>query len=534
MAKRMLINALFSDECRVAIVDDKNNLLELDIERADLQQLKGNIYKASITRIEPSLQAAFLDIGSNRNGFLQINDINSAYYFPEDPESTSKRRRPHIQDVLKQGQDLIVQVVKDEREAKGATLTTNLSIPGRYLVLMIGNQRGGVSRKIQDEGQRRRLKQAIQGLKVPAGMGVIVRTAGINKSPVELQKDLDALVETWLEIIKKCEQPEDPIVLYREANLALRTIRDYLSSDIDEILIDNKEVYEQAIEFTKKLLPGVESRISHYDKPQPLFASFAIERQIEETVAQEVTLPSGGSIVINATEAVVAIDVNSGRATSQADVEHTAFLTNKEAAEVIAKQLKLRDLGGLIVIDFIDMFDRKHRTTVEKTLKEHAKNDKAKIEILRISKFGLLEMSRQRMKSALVTQSHLTCPQCRGRGRVRSPESSALEALRKVQSSAFAGGIKCIKIHMHPVAAMMLLNDKRAEISEFETKSETRILIYPDNRKRTGEYEIELINDRGKTQKTGNKGNSKRKNYSRNRRRNYKGNRRRNAPANPA
>ncbi len=532
MAKRMLINALFPDECRVAIIDSSNNLLELEIERADLRQLKGNIYKAPITRIEPSLQAAFLDIGSNRNGFLQINDINSAYYFPKEKEETKKRKRPHIQDVLKQGQDLIVQVVKDEREAKGATLTTNLSIPGRYLVLMIGNQRGGVSRKIQDEGQRRRLKQAIQGLKVPAGMGVIVRTAGINKSANELQKDLDALVETWLDIIKKCEEPTKPIVLYREADLALRTIRDFLTSDIDEILIDNKNVYNEAIEFTKKLLPGVESRISHYDKPQPLFASYGIERQIEETVAQEVTLPSGGSIVINSTEAIVAIDVNSGRATSQSDVEHTAFLTNKEAAEVIAKQLKLRDLGGLIVIDFIDMFDRKHRAVVEKTLKDHAKYDKAKIEILRISKFGLLEMSRQRMKSALVTQSHLTCPQCKGRGRIRSPESSALEALRKVQSSAFAGGIKCIKLNMHPVAAMMLQNDKRAQIAEFELKSNTKILIYPDSRKRTGDYEIELISDRGDSQKSGIR--PKRKNFNRNRRRNYKGNRKRNTPATPA
>ena len=500
MAKRMLINALYPDECRVAVVED-DRLIELEIERADQVQLKGNVYKAAITRIEPSLQAAFLDIGSNRNGFLQINDINRAYFFPKSQE-ISEKRRPAIQEVLQAGQELVVQVVKDERAAKGATLTTNLSIPGRYLVLMIGNQRGGVSRKIQDEGQRKKLRQAIQSLKVPAGMGVIVRTAGINKSPIELQRDLNALIDHWQRIITQSKLPGGPIVLYQEASLAIRTIRDYLTADIDEILIDNKEIYDHACQFASKMVPGIESKIQFYDKPQPLFASYHIERQIEETVAQEVTLPSGGSIVINVTEAVVSIDVNSGRSTGQSDVEHTAFQTNKEAAEVIAKQLKLRDLGGLIVIDFIDMLDRKHKAIVEKTIKDFARGDKAKIEITRISRFGLLEMSRQRLKSSLVSHSHLTCPQCEGRGRIRSPESSALEALRKIQSSAFAGGVNEIRIHMNPIPAMLLLNDKRATIADFENRSNTRIIIFPDNRKKAGEYEIELVTPRGETTST--------------------------------
>ena len=500
MAKRMLINALYPDECRVAVAED-DNLIELEIERAGNAQLKGNIYKAAITRVEPSLQAAFLDIGSNRNGFLQINDINRAYYFPRNEDQNDKRR-PSIQEVLQAGQELVVQVVKDERAAKGATLTTNLSIPGRYLVLMIGNQRGGVSRKIQDEGQRKRLRQAISSLKVPAGMGVIVRTAGINKSPIELQRDLDALVDHWLKIINQTKTPGGPILLYQEASLAIRTIRDYLTSDIDEILIDNKEIYDHACQFAAKMVPGIESKIQFYDKPQPLFASYYIERQIEETVAQEVILPSGGSIVINVTEAVVSIDVNSGRSTGQSDVEHTAFQTNKEAAEVIAKQLKLRDLGGLIVIDFIDMIDRKHKAIVEKTIKDFARGDKAKIEIGRISKFGLLELSRQRLKSALVNHSHVTCPQCEGRGRIRSAESSSLEALRKIQSSAFAGGVSEIRVHMNPVPAMLLLNDKRSTITDFERRSNTRIIIFPDNRKKAGEYDIELITQKGETTNT--------------------------------
>ncbi|MCB0324930.1 MAG: Rne/Rng family ribonuclease [Bdellovibrionales bacterium] len=494
MARRMLINALYPEECRVAVAEE-DKLLELEIERSDQGQLKGNIYKAPITRIEPSLQAAFLDIGSNRNGFLQINDINPSY-FGESEQEGNGRHRPAIQDVLRARQHLVVQVVKDERAAKGATLTTNLSIPGRYLVLMIGNQRGGVSRKIVDEGQRRRLRQAVQGLKVPAGMGVIVRTAGINKSTIELQRDLDALLELWYEVVRRSLEPGGPKLLYQESNLAIRTIRDYLTSEIDEILIDEKQAYETAREFVRRIIPAYEARVKFFDRPQPLFSTFHLDAQVDEINQPEVILPSGGSIVINTTEAIVAIDVNSGRSTGQSDVEETAFATNKEAAEVIARQLRLRDLGGLIVIDFIDMTDRKHKQVVERVLKDSVRSDKAKIEVGRISKFGLLEMSRQRLKSSLVSQNNVDCPHCAGRGRVRTPESAALEVLRKIQSSAYAGGVSDIRVHMSPAAALLLLNQKRHMLTEFEQRTGTHILIYADGRKKPDEYELELVTGR--------------------------------------
>ena len=491
--RRMLINALYPEECRIAVADD-DRLVELEVERADHTQLKGNIYKASITRIEPSLQAAFLDIGSNRNGFLQINDIHPAYFNNYPPENSDGRnqRRSSIQDVLRPGQELVVQVVKDQRAAKGATLTTNLSIPGRFLVLMIGNQRGGVSRKIVDEGQRYRLRQAVQKLKIPPGMGIIVRTAGINRSSVELQRDLDGLLDIWFELLRRSFEPSSPRLLYQESDLAVRTIRDYLTNNIEEILIDEKNTFERACSFIQKVMPSFASRVVFFDKPQPLFSSFHLDAQIDQTSKPEVILPSGGSIVINITEAVVAVDVNSGRSTGQSDVEETAFDTNCEAAEVIAQQLRLRDLGGLVVIDFIDMNDKRHKATVEKTLRDAVRMDKAKIEIGRISKFGLMEMSRQRLKASLTSQSHAVCPHCDGRGRVKTAESAALEALRKIQSSVFAGGVEEIRIRMAPTAALLLLNNKRQILTQFERESGTTILIYADGRMKPEEYELEL------------------------------------------
>ena len=493
MTRRMFINALYPEECRIAVADD-DQLIELEVERADHAQLRGNIYKAAITRIEPSLQAAFLDIGSNRNGFLQINDIHPAYFQNWPPENSERgaHSRPAIQEVLRPGQELVVQVVKDQRAAKGATLTTNLSIPGRFLVMMVGNQRGGVSRKIVDESQRRRLKQAIQGLRIPPGMGVIVRTAGINRSTQELQDDLDSLLEMWFEILQKSLEPGSPKPLYQESDIALRTIRDYLNHTIEEILIDDRSTFDRVLNFIDKAVPSFKNRVIFFDKPQPLFSAYHLDGQVEEATRPEVILPSGGSIVINSTEAVVAIDVNSGRATSQSDVEETAFVTNKEAAETVAKQLRLRDLGGLIVIDFIDMNDKRHKQVVEKVLRDSVRHDKAKIEIGRISKFGLLEMSRQRLKSSLTSHSDTACPHCNGRGRVRTPESAALEALRKIQSAAFAGGIDEIRVRMSPVAALLLLNSKRQLLSDIERQSNTRVLIYADGRMKPDEYELEL------------------------------------------
>ncbi len=494
MAKRLLINATNLEETRVAIAQDEK-LLELDIEWADQVQLKGNIYKASISRIEPSLQAAFLDIGSDRNGFLQINDIHPAYFknWPPEKNTGGRYHRPAIQEALDTNQTLIVQVVKDERDAKGATLTTNLSIPGRYLVLMVGNQRGGVSRKIVDAQQRKRLRQAVSSLRVPPGMGVIVRTAGINRTSIELQKDLNNLLETWNHIVETSFRPEATIALYKESDLAIRAIRDYLTADIDEILIDEQETYQRAVNFVNRVMPNFVPKLKFYKDFQPLFSRYLLDSQIEAANQPEVTLPSGGSIVINSTEAVVAIDVNSGRSTSQSDVEETAYETNKEAAEEIARQLRLRDLGGLVVIDFIDMIDRRHKQVIEKTIKEAVKIDKAKVETGRISKFGLLELSRQRLKSSLVSQSHVLCPHCNGRGKIKTAEVSALEALRKIQSSVAAGGVTGIKARMAPSAALYLLNNKRKTLYKLEESCGVEILVYADGRIKADHYELELM-----------------------------------------
>lgn len=496
MARKLLINAKDPEDCRVAIISG-DRLVELDVERADQTQLKGNIYKAPISRIEPSLQAAFLDIGSERNGFLQINDLHSGYFQNWPPENFEGRLpRPAIQDVLDPHVPLIVQVVKDERDAKGATLTTNLSIPGRYLVLMVGNQRGGVSRKINDAAQRKRLRQAVHSLRVPPGMGVIVRTAGISRSTQELQKDLDNLLETWTNIVVKSLSPEPKAILYKESDLATRAIRDYLTSDIEEILIDDRTTYERAEAFVSRVMPTFLSRVKFYQDTQPLFSKFLLDSQIETISQPEVVLLSGGSIVINVTEAVVAVDVNSGRSTSQSDVEETAFATNKEAAEEIARQLRLRDLGGLVVIDFIDMADRRHKQIVEKTMKDAVRTDKAKVETGRISKFGLMEMSRQRLKSSLTSQSQTVCPHCSGRGRIKTPEVTALEALRKIQSSVYSGGISGIRARLAPNAALYLLNNKRAVLCDIEKECHVEILVYADGRIKADQYELELIANR--------------------------------------
>ena len=495
MARRMLINAIHEEECRIAIAED-DKLLELEVERTNSGQLRGNIYKSTITRIEPSLQAAFLDIGHERNGFLQINDIHPSYFkdWPPEVQENGRYPRPSIQDVLEAGQDLIVQVVKDSREAKGATLTTNLSLPGRYLVLMIGNQRGGVSRKINDEGQRKHLRQTVDKLDIPPGMGVIVRTAGTNRSFQELQADLDGLLEIWQSIVSGSFEGSNPNLLYRESGLAIRAIRDYLTPDIDEILIDHEETYEEVKRFVSRVLPKSADAVKLYSDSQPLFSHFHLDSQVDETNSPEVTLPSGGSIVITPTEAVVTIDVNSGRATSQADVEETAFATNKEAAATIAKQLRLRDLGGLVVIDFIDMWDKRHKQGVERALKEGLKTDKAKIEMGRISKFGLLEMSRQRLKSSLVSQSYSSCAHCNGTGRIKTTETTSLEALRKLQSAVFAGDLKEVRLRMAPSAAFYVLNNKRRFLTKLEDNTKTTVLVYPDGRLRADEYKIELGN----------------------------------------
>ena len=540
MAKRILINGIHSEEVRVAITED-SNLIELEVERTDQIQMKGNIYKAKITRIEPSLQAAFLDIGSNRNGFLQTNDINQSYFSfrnevensseseEQSPENKPRRRhKPSIEEILKAGQNLVVQVAKDERDAKGATLTTNLSIPGRYLVLMIGSQRGGVSRKINDEAQRRQLKDALSLLRIPGGMGVIVRTAGINRTAEELQADLDNLVETWFDILQKSLDPAGPNVLYKEGDLAVRTIRDYFTNEVDEIVIDDKPTFDRAVEFATQLVPNLVERIKFHDSINPLFSAYDIEQHVAATNHSEVILPSGGSIVINQTEAIVAIDVNSGRATSQHGVEETAVKTNLEAAEAIARQLRLRDLGGLVVIDFIDMVDRRHKSEVEKALKNAVRSDRAKVELGRISKFGLLELSRQRLKTSIVNYSHAMCPTCLGRGKIRTPESSALEILRKIQSAVLAGGVEKVALKINPSVALWLLNNKRREISQLEIEHKTEIVVYADGRLRTDEVELDIETGQSRIQKEAAHSNQQsQQNYNRGNGRGYQKNNRR-------
>ena len=497
MTRRLLINAIHSEEKRVAIIDDER-LTDLDIVWSDQVQLKGNIYKAAITRIEPSLQAAFLDIGSSRNGFLQTNDIHSAYFnmgglngHHSDHHHDSHRRFA-IQHVLKTGQELIVQVVKDERDAKGATLTTNLSIPGRYCVLVIGNQRGGVSRKIVDSSQRKQVRQSLQQLQIPSGMSVIVRTAGINKTAAELQSDVDSLIDIWVSLLQKNTDQKAPCVLYKESDIAIRALRDYLTSDIDEVLIDDQEAYEKAHSFMSKTAPKFLNRIKFYQDSEPLFGKFNVDEQIEEISRPEVQLPSGGSIVITPTEAVVTVDVNSGRSTGQSDVEETAFATNKEAAYEISRQLKLRDLGGLVVIDFIDMFNRRHKQIIERIMKETTKADRAKVEIGKISKFGLLELSRQRLKGSLISHSHTNCPHCDGRGKIKTTEGVALEALRKIQSSVSTGGIDSVKVRMPLAPALFLLNNKKDILSSLEKTNGVQVLILADNRIKPDQYELEI------------------------------------------
>jgi len=429
--KRMLINATQQEELRVAIVDGQK-LFNLDIETAGREQKKANIYKAKITRIEPSLEAAFVDYGSTRHGFLPLKEISRSYFTEKAQQAGG---RPNIQEALKEGQELIVQVEKEERGNKGAALTTFISLAGRYLVLMPNNPRaGGVSRRI--EGQDRSdLREAMSEMEIPEGMGVIVRTAGIGKNTEELQWDLEYLVQLWA-AIDKSAQKSAPFLIYQESNIIIRSIRDHLRNDIGEIVIDNKDTFEQALNFIRQVMPQYEKKLKHYEDEVPLFSRYQIESQIETVFQREVRLPSGGAIVIDHTEALTSIDINSARSTKGADIEETALNTNLEAADEIARQLRLRDLGGLFVIDFIDMSPSKHQREVENRLKDAMKQDRARVQIGRISRFGLLEMSRQRLRPSLGESTQQLCPRCSGHGFIRGVESLSLSILRIVEEQA--------------------------------------------------------------------------------------------------
>ncbi len=498
MDRQMLINAVHPEECRIAIIDGANQLQELEIESDVGKKLKGNIYKARIARIEPSLQAAFVDIGTERNGFLQINDIHPAYFKNGHTSVKPQLGKTRIQDVLSPGQELIVQIVKEERELKGATLTTYLSLPGRYVVLMPGSDKGGISRKISDGEQRQRLKNLARELEIPAGMGLIVRTAGLDRSLSELSRDVQLQLKLWQRIVADAQTASCPTALYQESDLATRVIRDYFTPDVREIVIDNPETFRKVKEFVGEAMPRYRSRVKLFEEKSPLFSHYEIDDQVADTMKPEVKLRGGGAIVMEQLEALVAIDVNSGKATAGENIEDTAYKTNLEAAEEIARQLRLRDLGGLIVIDFIDMLDRRHKANVEQRLKESVKLDKARVEVGKVSRFGLLEMSRQRLRASLASQSHLECPHCMGIGKIKNPDITALEALRKIQAAIAVGQVKIVKARLNPSAALFVLNHKKGDLVKLEQEYDAKILILADGRLRSDEYNFEM-----ETQKDG-------------------------------
>src|SRR5690349_23351924 len=475
--KRMLFNATQAEELRVAIVDGQK-LIDLDIESASKEQRKSNIYKAVITRIEPSLEACFVDYGTDRHGFLPFKEISRhsmkmASRDGDDNEEISNRR---VHEQLREGQELIVQVDKDERGNKGAALTTYISHSGGYLVLMPNKPRGGgVPRRVESE-ERNEFREAVAALNVPSGMSVIARTAGIGRSPEELQWDLNYLMQLWRAVEDAAKLQSGAYLIYQESSLVIRAIRDYFHPDIGEILIDTEAIQEQAQQFMGHVMPANVSRVKLYKDDVPLFSRFQIEHQIETAYARQVPLPSGGAIVIDHTEALVAVDVNSARATRGGDIETTAFNTNLEAAEEIARQLRLRDLGGLIVIDFIDMESAKNQREVENRLRDALKYDRARVQLGKISRFGLMELSRQRLRPALAESAYIPCPRCHGIGHIRGTESTALHILRIIQEEAMKENTAQIVAQVPVDVATFLLNEKRAEVLSIETRFKVNVL----------------------------------------------------------
>ena len=493
--KRMLFNATQAEELRVAIVDGQK-LIDLDIESASKEQRKSNIYKGVITRVEPSLEACFVDYGIERHGFLPFKEISRQFLKnPRRPAESDDEGEPRarVQDQLREGQELVVQVDKDERGNKGAALTTYISLAGRYLVLMPNNPRGGgVSRRVEGE-ERNELREAVSALDVPAGMSVIARTAGIGRSSEELQWDLNYLMQLWRAIEDAAKLQSGAYLIYQESSLVIRAIRDYFHPDIGEILIDTEAIQEQAQQFMGHVMPNNVSRVKLYKDDVPLFSRFQIEHQIETAYSRQVTLPSGGAIVIDHTEALVAVDVNSARATKAGDIETTAFNTNLEAADEIARQLRLRDLGGLIVIDFIDMESAKNQRDVENRLRDALKYDRARVQLGKISRFGLMELSRQRLRPALAESAYIPCPRCHGIGHIRGTESTALHILRIIQEEAMKDNTAQIVAQMPVDVATFLLNEKRAEVLTVETRFKVNVLLVPNRHLETPNYSVQRM-----------------------------------------
>ena len=488
--KRMLINSTQPEELRVALVDGQK-LYDLDIEVPSRGQKKSNVYKGKITRIEPSLEAAFVDYGAERHGFLPLKEVARGYFSESARESGGKRLS--IKDALTEGQELIVQVEKEERGTKGAALTTFISLAGRYMVLMPNNPRaGGVSRRIQGE-DRNFVRDAMSAMDIPEGMGVIVRTAGVGRGTEELQWDLDYLVTLWGAITKAGEDKPAPFLIYQESNVIIRALRDYLRKDITEILIDSQEVHDKARAFMKQVMPHNLTKLKLYEDPTPLFSRFQIESQIESAFRREVSLPSGGAIVIDHTEALLSIDINSARATKGSDIEETALNTNLEAADEIARQLRIRDLGGLVVIDFIDMQPSRHHREVENRLREALKMDRARIQIGRISRFGLLEMSRQRLRPSLGESSQIVCPRCTGQGTIRGVESLSLSILRIIEEEAMKDNTARVVARVPVDVGTYLLNEKRDLLLELESRHRITVMLIPSPSLETPSYDIQRI-----------------------------------------
>lgn len=487
--KRMLINATQAEELRVAIVDGQT-LYDIDIEQPSKEQKKSNIYKGRITRLEPSLEAAFVDYGADRHGFLPLKEISRDYF-----QAGVDHHKAGLKELLREGQEVVVQVDKDERGNKGAALTTFISLAGRYMVLMPNSPTaGGVSRRIEGE-DRAELKRAMDALNIPDHMGVIIRTAGVGRDAEELQWDLDYLLSVWKAIAEAALSKPAPFLIYQESRLIVRALRDYLRNDVGEILVDTEELHATAQEFMQQVMPHNLRKLKHYKDDIPLFNRFQIESQIEGAYEREVRLPSGGALVIDQTEALTAIDVNSARATRGGDIEETAFHTNCEAAEEVARQLRLRDLGGLVVIDFIDMASNKHQREVENRLQNALKYDRARVQLGRISRFGLMEMSRQRLRPSLGESSQLVCPTCEGHGRMRSVESLSLSIIRVAEEHAMKENTGQVLVQAPVEIANFLLNEKRSALREIETRHDAPIVIVADEQLHTPHYEVTRVRE---------------------------------------
>jgi ribonuclease E len=485
----MLINATQEEELRMAMVDGQR-LYDLNIELPTGERKKANIYKGKITRLEPSLEAAFVDYGAERHGFLPLKEISPEYFIK--PVDSGKF---NIRDVLKEGQDIVVQVDKEERGNKGAALTTFVSLAGRFVVLKPNkSQSGGVSRRIVGE-DRDQARASLDGVEIPKDMSVILRTAGIDRNPEEIAWDLQNLLTVWTAILNVVLERKSPFLIYRESNSVIRALRDYMTSDVGEILIDDELTYNEAIEFVSQVMPQSQKKIKYYDDPVPLFTRFQVETQIESAFAHSVTLPSGGSIVIDHTEALVSIDINSARSTKGGDIEATALNTNLEAAEEIARQLRIRDLGGLIVIDFIDMGPQKHQRDVENRLRDAVREDRARVQIGKISRFGLLEMSRQRLRPSLDESSYLTCPRCSGIGTIRSVESLALAILRIIGEEARKERTAKVIAQLPAEVATYLLNEKRDWVQSLETRNEVQVVLVANPLLETPHFDVRRIRD---------------------------------------